>query len=105
MASLVALGAGIAALTGIGAGIGIGIATGKAAEARSARTCCWAPPWQKAPPFSASLLPCSSSCSWADNGGINDADTEFEYSVDGRQHSGSVCSAAQVFVPSRYERD
>lgn len=58
MASLVALGAGIAALTGIGAGIGIGIATGKAAEAvsrklkaRSARTCCWAPPWQKAPPF------------------------------------------------------
>lgn len=35
MASLVALGAGIAALTGIGAGIGIGIATGKAAEAIS----------------------------------------------------------------------
>ena len=35
MASLVALGAGIAALTGIGAGIGIGIATGKAAEAGS----------------------------------------------------------------------
>lgn len=34
MASLVALGAGIAALTGIGAGIGIGI-TGKAAEAIS----------------------------------------------------------------------
>ena len=33
MASLVALGAGIAALTGIGAGIGIGIATGKATEA------------------------------------------------------------------------
>lgn len=33
MASLVALGAGIAALTGIGAGIGI--ATGKAAEAIS----------------------------------------------------------------------
>lgn len=33
MASLVALGAGIAALTGIG--IGIGIATGKAAEAIS----------------------------------------------------------------------
>ncbi len=32
MASLVALGAGIAALTGIGAGIGIGIATGKAAS-------------------------------------------------------------------------
>ena len=35
MASLVALGDGIAALTGIGAGIGIGIATGKAAEAIS----------------------------------------------------------------------
>lgn len=79
--------------------------TSRKLKARSARTCCWAPPWQKAPPFSASLLPCSSSCSWADNGGINDADTEFEYSVDGRQHSGSVCSAAQVFVSSRYERD
>ena len=32
---LVALGAGIAALTGIGGGIGIGIATGKATEAIS----------------------------------------------------------------------
>ncbi|MDR2042991.1 MAG: ATP synthase F0 subunit C [Clostridium sp.] len=31
--SVVAIGAGIAALAGIGAGIGIGIATGKAAEA------------------------------------------------------------------------
>lgn len=31
--SLVALGAAIAALTGIGAGVGIGIATGKATEA------------------------------------------------------------------------
>ena len=31
--SLVAIGAGIAALTGIGAGIGIGIATGKATDA------------------------------------------------------------------------
>ncbi|SDB32631.1 F-type H+-transporting ATPase subunit c [Eubacterium oxidoreducens] len=31
--SLVALGAGIAALTGIGAGVGIGIATSKAVEA------------------------------------------------------------------------
>ena len=31
--TLVALGAGIAVLTGIGAGIGIGIATGKASEA------------------------------------------------------------------------
>ena len=34
MNGLVALGAGIAALTGIGGGIGIGIATGKATEAR-----------------------------------------------------------------------
>ena len=33
MTSLIAIGAGIAALTGIGAGIGIGIATSKAAEA------------------------------------------------------------------------
>ncbi|KHO61166.1 ATP F0F1 synthase subunit C [Thermoanaerobacter sp. YS13] len=32
---LLAIGAGIAALTGIGAGIGIGIATGKAVEAVS----------------------------------------------------------------------
>lgn len=35
MDGLVAIAAGIAALTGIGAGIGIGIATGKAAEAVS----------------------------------------------------------------------
>ncbi len=33
MGALIAVGAGIAALTGIGAGIGIGIATSKAAEA------------------------------------------------------------------------
>ena len=33
MSGLIALGAGIAALTGIGAGIGIGIATSKAADA------------------------------------------------------------------------
>ncbi|MSS18930.1 ATP synthase F0 subunit C [Pseudoramibacter porci] len=33
MATLIAIGAGIAVLTGIGAGIGIGIATGKATEA------------------------------------------------------------------------
>jgi ATP synthase F0, C subunit len=33
MNSLIAIGAGIAALTGIGAGIGIGIATSKAVEA------------------------------------------------------------------------
>ena len=33
METLIAIGAGIAVLTGIGAGVGIGIATGKAAEA------------------------------------------------------------------------
>ena len=33
MGRLIAIGAGIAVLTGIGAGIGIGIATGKATEA------------------------------------------------------------------------
>lgn len=33
MTSLIAIGAGIAALTGAGAGIGIGLATGKATEA------------------------------------------------------------------------
>ena len=33
MGALIAIGAGIAALTGIGAGIGIGIATGKAMDA------------------------------------------------------------------------
>ena len=51
MNGLVALGAGIAALTGIGGGIGIGIATGKA-------TCCWALLWQKVLQFSASSLHC-----------------------------------------------
>ena len=38
MNGLIALGAGIAALTGIGGGIGIGIATGKATEAISRQT-------------------------------------------------------------------
>lgn len=33
METLIAIGAGIAVLTGIGAGIGIGVATGKATEA------------------------------------------------------------------------
>ena len=33
MTSLIAIGAGIAALTGIGAGIGIGLATSKATDA------------------------------------------------------------------------
>ena len=67
MSGLVALGAGIAALTGIGGGIGIGIATGKARRlspasrklpVRSRRTCCWALLWQKVPQFSASSLHC-----------------------------------------------
>ena len=62
MSGLVALGAGIAALTGIGGGIGIGIATGKAVSrklpARSRRTCCWALLWQKVLQFSASSLHC-----------------------------------------------
>ena len=40
MNGLIALGAGIAALTGIGGGIGIGIATGKATEASSGRRYC-----------------------------------------------------------------
>ena len=33
MGALIAIGAGIAVLTGIGAGVGIGIATGKAVDA------------------------------------------------------------------------
>ena len=33
MGTLIAIGAGIAVLTGLGAGVGIGIATGKAVEA------------------------------------------------------------------------
>lgn len=33
MGTLIAIGAGIAVLTGIGAGVGIGIATGRASEA------------------------------------------------------------------------
>ncbi len=33
MGTIIAIGAGIAVLTGVGAGIGIGIATGKAADA------------------------------------------------------------------------
>ena len=60
MNGLIALGAGIAALTGIGGGIGIGIATGKATRhpARSRPTCCWALLWQKVLQFSASSLHC-----------------------------------------------
>lgn len=33
MGTIIAIGAGIAVLTGVGAGVGIGIATGKAADA------------------------------------------------------------------------
>ena len=69
MNGLVALGAGIAALTGIGGGIGIGIATGTATQrrpsaasrklpVRSSPTSCWALLWQKVLQFSASSLPC-----------------------------------------------
>ena len=67
MNGLIALGAGIAALTGIGGGIGIGIATGKERRqspvsprhpARSRPTCCWALLWQKVLQFSASSLHC-----------------------------------------------
>ena len=67
MSGLVALGAGIAALTGIGGGIGIGIArvrqrrqspASRRLPARSRRTCCWALLWQKVPQFSASSLHC-----------------------------------------------
>ena len=90
MASLVALGAGIAALTGIGAGIGIGIATGKAAEAISRQP-------EAESKISKNLLLGAALA--------EDTDSESEPSVYSRQHSGSVCSAAQVFVPSRYERD
>ena len=57
MSGLVALGAGIAALTGIGGGIGIGIAS-RRLPVRSRPTCCWALLWQKVLQFSASSLHC-----------------------------------------------
>ena len=57
MTSLIAIGAGIAALTGIGAGIGIGLATSKATTTlsqdsrrlteRSQRHCYLAVHWQR----------------------------------------------------------
>ena len=71
--------AAIAVFTGIGAGIGIGFATGKASEAiarqpeagaggpargsgwgpaRSTAPCCWAAPWPRVPPSSASSPRC-----------------------------------------------
>ena len=57
---------GLAVFTGIGAGIGIGIATGKASEAIARQpeaagkinSTCWAAPWPKAPPSSASSPRC-----------------------------------------------
>ena len=62
MNGLVALGAGIAALTGIGGGIGIRQRRPSAASpkhpARSRPTCCWALLWQKVLQFSASSLHC-----------------------------------------------
>ena len=67
MNGLIALGAGIAALTGIGGGIGIGIATGKATEAISRQpeasgkiqtNLAAELLWQKVLQFSASSLHC-----------------------------------------------
>ena len=72
MNGLIALGAGIAALTGIGGGIGIGIATGNIQigekvhshnlktrlPARSRPTCCWVLLWPKVLQFSVSSLHC-----------------------------------------------
>lgn len=67
MNGLIALGAGIAALTGIGGGIGIGIATGKATEAISRQpeasgkiqtNLLLGLLWQKVLQFSASSLHC-----------------------------------------------
>lgn len=64
MGALIAIGAGIAALTGIGAGIGIGIATSKATEAlqdslkpkaTSIRLCFWDVLLRKQPLFMDSL--------------------------------------------------
>ena len=52
MGALIAIGAGIAALTGIGAGIGIGIATSKAT---SIRLCFWDVLLRKQPLFMDSL--------------------------------------------------
>ena len=70
---------------------------------RSRPTCCWVQLWPKVLQFSASSLLCSSSCSWVDNGGMTNADSESEPSVYSRQHSGSVFAAAQVPVQARHE--
>ena len=52
MNGLIALGAGIAALTGIGGGIGLRL------PARSRPTCCWVLLWPKVLQFSVSSLHC-----------------------------------------------
>ena len=52
MNGLVALGAGIAALTGIGGGI----PASRRPLIKFRPTCCWAPLWQKVLQFSASSL-------------------------------------------------
>ena len=66
MSGLVALGAGIAALTGIGGGILVlqrvrqrrPSPASRRLPVRSRRTCCWALLWQKVPQFSVSSLHC-----------------------------------------------
>ena len=64
---LIAIGAGIAVLAGLGAGLGMGIATSKAVEAvgrqpeaqgKSTRFFCWAWFWPNLPPFTALLSRC-----------------------------------------------
>ena len=64
---LVAIGAAVAVLTGIGAGLGIGLATGKAvdaiarqpeAEAKSANPFFLVVHWQRQPLFTVSLSVC-----------------------------------------------
>ena len=68
MSTLIAIGAGIAVLTGIGAGVGIGIATSKAvdaiarqpeAEAKDHKSTWYlVVHWQRQLLFMVSLLPC-----------------------------------------------
>ena len=67
MSGLVALGAGIAALTGMAAVLALVLQrvrqrrqspASRRLPARSRRTCCWALLWQKVPQFSASSLHC-----------------------------------------------
>ena len=67
MSGLVALGAGIAALTGLAAVLALVLQrvrqrrpspASRRLPVRSRRTCCWALLWQKVPQFSASSLHC-----------------------------------------------